>query len=126
MVKFSGDPELVAAYAASDGLCAPHLLRAIELASSGGELARLVEQTLRKWSVVHRDLTSFVRKHDYRHREPLTAAETEACLRAFEVLAGAERLFGSDLRRRRGGEAPRGRLKPGSEQADIGAEGLSP
>jgi hypothetical protein len=96
-VRFIGDPELQLAYARSDGLCAPHMIRALEVATPGAEVRELLERTLAKWSKLREDIGSFVGKHDYRNRDPFTEAETASYMRAFEMLAGAKNVFGNDL-----------------------------
>ncbi len=112
MLKFVDDPELQLAYARSEGLCLPHTLQAIELGGGTSELRALLDRTHQKWAKLREDLETFVRKHDYRNREPFTEAETASYMRAFEMLAGAKGLFGNQLefpggktRRKRAGEA---------------------
>jgi hypothetical protein len=96
-VKSIDDAELVAAYDASDPLCLPHLVRAIELTPGSRELRRLVERTREKWRAIRETLRSFIDKHDYRKRSAYTDAEASSYVRAFEILAGANGLFGNDL-----------------------------
>jgi Family of unknown function (DUF6062) len=91
------DAELQLAYANSDGLCAPHLLRSLELARRPPRSAWLVGRTIAKWARLRDTLARFVTKHDHRNREPFTAAEAAACERAFEIVSGAPGLFGKDL-----------------------------
>lgn len=97
MLAGSGDAELQLAYARSDGLCGPHVLRAIELAAGRPGTSWLAARTALKWARLRDDLARFVSKHDHRNRAPFTATEAAACERAFEVLSGARALFGNDL-----------------------------
>jgi hypothetical protein len=97
LVTFIEDGDLQAAYAASDPICLPHLLRAIDLAAGSPQLQRLVERTREKWAKVRSDLESFIEKHDYRNHTPYTDADAASYMRAFEILAGAKSLFGNDL-----------------------------
>jgi hypothetical protein len=94
------EPEFRLAYARSDGLCAPHVMRAIELAPRSPGLFPLLQSTLRAWSAIRGDLASFVAKHDHRNTSPFTEAEVAACRRALEALSGAPGLFGNELRDR--------------------------
>jgi uncharacterized protein DUF6062 len=84
---FIDDDALRAAYEFSDGLCVPHLVRAIERGNERTDT--LVARTREAWARIGRDLTTFVSKHDHRNREPYTEGEAAACARAFEMLAGS-------------------------------------
>jgi hypothetical protein len=97
MLAGDGDAELQLAYARSDGLCGPHLVHGVTLAGGSPRSAWLVDRTMAKWARLRDTLAGFVSKHDYRNREPFTAAEAAACERAFEVISGAPGLFGNDL-----------------------------
>lgn len=115
--RLIGEPEFKQAYASSDGLCAPHAVRAVEIVRDGAELRELLDRTLQKWTRVRDDLESFIRKHDYRNTEPYTEADGTSYERAFELLSGAKGVFGNDLhvsvesiprrRRRRAGKEMR-------------------
>jgi len=94
------DGDLQAAYAESDGLCLPHLLAAVADHGTRPATSTLVERTRDKWRRLGQDIAGFVGKHDYRNREPYSAAERASYLRAFEILAGARSVFGNDVRRR--------------------------
>ena len=119
LVRFIDDPEVVLAYANSDGLCAPHVLRTIELEAGNPRVPQLLDRTLQKWEGFREDLESFVRKHDYRNKEPFTEAEAESYRRAFELLAGAPGLFGNDLHASRRGD---GRASPPRRSTVIPVE----
>lgn len=97
LTRFVDDPQLARAHASSDGLCAPHLLAAVELSSGTVELGRLLDLTMLKWNALRRDLEGFVGKHDYRNRVPFTDAEASSYRRAFEMMAGRQGVWGSDL-----------------------------
>ena len=97
LTRFVDDPQLARAHASSDGLCAPHLLAAVELSSGTVELGRLLDLTMLKWNALRRDLEGFVGKHDYRNRVPFTDAEASSYRRAFEMMAGRQGAWGSDL-----------------------------
>jgi len=97
LVTFIDDGDLAAAYARSQGLCLPHLLAAVEANGERPGTRTLVDSTRRKWMEIGDDVSSFVRKHDYRNREPYTPAETASYTRAFEMLVGAKSVFGNDI-----------------------------
>jgi Family of unknown function (DUF6062) len=96
-VDFAEDSHFALMYAESAGLCIPHIVHAIHRCSARPELGRLLQETTRKWRELCRNLEGFVRKHEYRHAEPISEAETSACEAAFEMLAGAPGLFGNGL-----------------------------
>ena len=54
-------------------------------------------RTREKWRQLRDELGSFVAKHDYRDRQPFTAAEAAASTRAFGTLAGAKSVFDNDV-----------------------------
>src|SRR5439155_6171312 len=112
LVRFVDDGDLQAAYARSDGLCLPHLFAALQENAERPEAQRLVERTREKWAKVGRDIGSFVSKHDYRNREPYTAAEVASYGRAFEMLVGARSVFGNDVHTRTWARPPRRRPAP--------------
>jgi len=100
-MKFVDDGDLQAAYASSDPMCLPHLVRAVELAPGSAELRVLVDRTIKKWKAIRSDLRSFIEKHDYRNEAAYTKEDAASYARAFEILAGANGLFGNDLRQSR-------------------------
>jgi hypothetical protein len=97
LLAFVDDADLELAYARSDGLCLPHLFAAVDRNGERAGALTLVDRTRAKWVKLGQDLGSFVGKHDYRNREPYSAAEVASYTRAFEMLAGAKSLFGNDL-----------------------------
>lgn len=103
-LRYADDPQFDRAYARSEGLCVPHMARALELDSTG-VAEPLVTRTVQKWEALRKDLRAFIEKHDYRNTVAFTEGEGLAYLRAFEAVAGAPGVFGRDLpsssRRRR-------------------------
>jgi hypothetical protein len=93
VLTFVDDEALRSAYAFSDGLCAPHLVQAVERGTESADA--LVTRTRQAWARIGRDLSAFVGKHDHRNRQPFTEAEAAACARALEMLAGAPGVFGN-------------------------------
>jgi hypothetical protein len=98
-IQFVGDPQFGHAYARSQGLCVPHTLRAMELGRASPGVDRLIAETLPKWTMLRRDLSDFIAKHDHRNTEPFTEAEATAYRRALEALTGASGVFGNDVHR---------------------------
>ena len=97
VLRYIDDPQFDRAYGRSEGLCVPHLVRALELDSAG--LAEpVVTRTLRKWEALRQDLRTFIEKHDYRNTVAFTEADGLSYLRAFEAVAGAPGVFGNDVR----------------------------
>ena len=89
--------EIASAYAASNGVCLPHVVRAVEIAPRSREVRVLVTRTLEKWLALRGTLQSFIAKHDYRNRTAYTEEEAASYTRSFEVMAGARGVFGNDL-----------------------------
>jgi integrase len=98
-LRYADDPQFDRAYTRSEGLCVPHVVRALELGSTG--LAEpLVTRTVQKWEALRKDLRGFIEKHDYRNTAAFTEAEGLSYLRAFEAVAGAPGVFGNDIQLR--------------------------
>lgn len=98
VLQFIDDADFDQAYWRSQGLCVPHVWRALEIGGGAAGARRLLARTLPKWAEIRRDLQSFLGKHDHRNRQPFTEAESLAGIRALETLAGASGLFGNDVR----------------------------
>jgi hypothetical protein len=98
LVHFIDDEVLRAAYAQSDGLCVPHMVLVVEQGSETARVETLVARTREAWARIGQDLAAFIGKHDHRNREPYTEAEATSRARAFEMLAGARGVFGTDPR----------------------------
>lgn len=94
-LEFVDDAQFDEAYARSQGLCVPHVVRALEIGSGREQAATLIARTLPKWAELRRDLAGFIGKHEYRNTQRFTEAEGTAYLRAFEALVGAPGVFGN-------------------------------
>jgi hypothetical protein len=92
--------ELGPAYAASDGLCLPHLELALSRSGGGPRAARLVALSREKLRALADDLRRFVDKHDHRVRPGFTEREAGAWQQALEFVAGRLELFGPEMERR--------------------------
>ena len=101
------DPELGAAYGASDGLCLPHLELALARAGTGPGAVRLVDLARTKLRTLADDLRRFVDKHDHRVRSTFTDREAVAWREALALVAGQVELFGPQMERHDGNEGRR-------------------
>jgi len=80
-------------YAASDGLCLPHLRQGLATANRSMESGArfVVETTLRRLGALQRDLSEFERKNAWNNRhEPKSEAEKTAWLRALTFFGGSQ------------------------------------
>ena len=92
--------DLHRAYAASDGLCLPHLDLAVARGGRRPETAQLVALTREKLRTLAEELKQFVDKHDHRVARPrFTDREAGAWRRALALLAGRMELFGPEMER---------------------------
>src|SRR6185295_18748020 len=106
-------PPLGPAYAASDGLCLPHL--ALALGAAGPGPARLVALTRDRLRALAEDLKQFVDKHDHRIDRPVfTDRQAVAWRQALALVAGRMELFGPEMERAsgNGSQPPRARSRP--------------
>jgi hypothetical protein len=60
------EPQIAARYRAADGLCLPHLDRALEVDDAGARV--LAESAGGSLGTLVDELDEFIRKHDYRFR----------------------------------------------------------
>jgi hypothetical protein len=88
------ESELGAAYAASDGLCLPHLELALARAAAGPAATRLVALSQEKLRALADDLRRFVDKHDHRETPRFTDREAAAWRLALSLVAGRAEVFG--------------------------------
>jgi hypothetical protein len=82
------DSELGAAFQASDGLCLPHLRRALAVAGDPAVVAALVNRQSQVIERLNAELAEFIRKHDYRFRHEAMAGERDSWKRAIDMAAG--------------------------------------
>lgn len=75
-------------YETSDGLCIPHLRRALGQAKERESFACLRDHALARQEILLGHLNEIVRKHDYRHREEPSGEEKGAATRAVRHVAG--------------------------------------
>ena len=83
-----GESGLLEAYRASEGLCLPHLRRALSTARDPAVAAALVETQIAIWRRLEAHLSEIIRKLDYRFREEPRGEEVGAAVRAVAAMSG--------------------------------------
>ena len=73
----------------SDGLCFPHLRRALELGGRADVQEKLLSLAREKLDAITQELNEFVRKHDYRFQHEETGDEKYSWQRAINLIVGA-------------------------------------
>lgn len=83
------DERVLSALKASEGLCIPHLRRALELTRHDNAFKQLTAMTLAKISALQTELAEFARKNDHRFLgEALTEQEASSWRRALDFMVG--------------------------------------
>lgn len=88
LVTALDDADARARYVTSDGLCIPHLRRALAQATGRHTFACLRDHALDRQHALLGHLNEIIRKHDYRHREEPSGEEKGAAIRAVRHVAG--------------------------------------
>jgi hypothetical protein len=83
-----GEAELRQRFAASSGLCQPHLARALAAGGSGSDRSWLEADAARRLDGLVAELDEYIRKHDYRFRQEGFGAEEDSPQRAVERIVG--------------------------------------
>lgn len=92
LVEGLGDPELGRLYAASDGLCLPHLRRALALARDEESVRRLAEVAVQRLAPLAADAAEYLRKMDWNNRhEPKHPWEQVSWVRVVAFFSGEAR-----------------------------------
>lgn len=89
LVQHVTQEEMARAFAASHGLCLPHLRRALALAEDPGVIETLLRKQQQVLDSLVADLAEFIRKHNYRFAHQSFGTERDAWRRAIALLAGA-------------------------------------
>ena len=89
LVQHLDDTDMGQAFAASQGLCLPHLRRAMAFAQDAHVVEVLLAKQARVLDGLAGELWEFIRKHDYRFSKEGLGAERDAYLRAIAILVGA-------------------------------------
>ena len=109
ILNFLYDGDFAHRFERSAPLCIPHTSRVVETQGQHPGLGRLITLQRHKYAHLVGDLDEFCRKHDYRFAHESWGSESDAWLRATELLAGKPEVFGNDIhRRKRGDSAIRG------------------
>jgi hypothetical protein len=82
------DERLYNAFKDSEGLCLPHLRRALELVRDEKSFDTLVQITREKLVTLQAELDEFIRKHDYRFQHEKFDAEGDSWQRAITRVVG--------------------------------------
>ncbi|HYI25548.1 MAG TPA: DUF6062 family protein [Thermomicrobiales bacterium] len=88
LLKGLGDDTFVTAYAASDGLCLPHLRLALDAAPNDRVFRALRARALQTQETMIAQLNETIRKHDYRFRHEPAGEEKGSPQRAVDHVAG--------------------------------------
>jgi hypothetical protein len=88
LLKSVAGAELGNDYEGSDGLCLPHLRRALAQASDGMVVAALVNRQIAAITSLDRELAEFIRKHDHRFRREQMGDEKDSWQRAIDMAVG--------------------------------------
>lgn len=89
LVERLADDTTRAAYEASEGLCIPHLRRALGISEGTVAFACLRDRAIRTEETLLAHLNEIVRKHDYRNRQEPSGEEKGAAVRSVIHVAGA-------------------------------------
>lgn len=84
-----GHGEFRDAYAASDGLCVPHLRTGLAHAARKDAFDALKDRAIGAQECLHAQLDESIRKHDYRFRHEPAGEESGSAARAVAHVAGA-------------------------------------
>ena len=88
LLAYLDDERMYKAYASGEGLCLPHLIRAIERTDSAESLRRLVEPQAARYRRMLADLDEFIRKRDHRFRHEKYGEEGDVWLRTLNSIVG--------------------------------------
>ena len=82
------EPDFADAYARSAGLCLPHLRQALGFMKNPHTFEVLRKMEAERLHQLERELTEFIRKHDYRFADESYGEERDAWLRSLEKISG--------------------------------------
>ena len=88
LVEALGQPEMVEALRASDGLCLPHLRLALQDVKDIPACETLLSIHREKLEGLHIELAEFIRKNDYRFMKEGLGKEGDSWLRAVAMMVG--------------------------------------
>jgi hypothetical protein len=88
LLRRQDDPHLWPAFAASSGLCLPHLRQALRQTEDDRQRQELLSVQGEIWKRLQHDLDEFIRKNDYRFRHEGFGVEADSWLRALAAISG--------------------------------------
>ena len=88
LLRHLDDPQLGQAFAASAGLCLPHLRRALKLTKEATKRCALLDAQRAIWERLHGELDEFIRKNDYRFADEGFGTEGDSWQRALAAISG--------------------------------------
>jgi hypothetical protein len=97
VINFLHDADFMRRFERSSPVCILHTTVALENHSRHPELRRLLVLQRQKYAQLGSALQEFCRKHDYQSTHEPWGPESDAWLRAIEILAGKPALFGNDI-----------------------------
>jgi hypothetical protein len=107
VLNFIPEEEFARRFETSLGLCLPHIVHAAQSHPSHPGLIVLIEAQRGRYTRLMAELEELCRRYDYRFSREAWGAESDAWLRALEVLVGKRGVFGNDLPRQHSGREPR-------------------
>jgi Family of unknown function (DUF6062) len=103
ILDFLGDEDFARRFEHSAPMCILHTTRVVETQNRHPQLRRLIGLQHRKYAQLVGELDELCRKHDYRFTHESWGAESDAWLRAIELLVGKPEGFGNDIHRMKPG-----------------------
>lgn len=82
------DPDVQASFAQSGGLCLTHFRQLLNLVTQPAQAEAIVRQQKAALSPLLEQCREFIRKHDYRFSNEMTAEDGEAWIKALEAVSG--------------------------------------
>jgi hypothetical protein len=104
ILNFLRDRDFAQRIERSAPLCIPHTTRVVESLGRHPGLPPLITLQRHKYAHLVGDLDELCRKHDYQFAHESWGTESDAWLRAIELLAGKPEVLGNDMHHRRMGD----------------------
>ncbi len=82
------DEQMLEALHRSDGICLPHVSRALTLAQNASSHGYLLDVVQAKIALIQAELGEFIRKHDYRYQHESVGDEKWSWKRAITLIVG--------------------------------------
>jgi len=88
LITHIDDDKLYEAYSHGEGLCLPHLIKALQGTEDEHTVSRLVEPQIARYQGMLADLDEFIRKRDHRFRMEKYGEEGDVWLRVMNAITG--------------------------------------